>query len=77
MKSETLVKVFVAIAVQQLVCLGGLTYVVHRQQLAIEALIDDQFVSVGLDGKMSKDIQRMRREFNSAKVAPTIAVVEE
>jgi len=69
MKSETLIKVFIAIALQQLICLGGLTYVMYRQQLAIEALVKDQFVSVELDGKMSMDIQRIRRELNSVKIA--------
>jgi hypothetical protein len=69
MKTETLIKVFAVIAIQQLVCLGGLTYVIHRQQLAIEALIDDQFVSVELDGKLSRDIQRIRREINAARTA--------
>ncbi|HEX9724035.1 MAG TPA: hypothetical protein VGC53_07100 [Vicinamibacteria bacterium] len=66
-KTETLVKLFVALALQQLICIGGLTYVIHRQQLAIEALIDDQFVSVGLDGKLSRDLQRIRREMKEAK----------
>lgn len=70
MKSETLIKVFVAIALQQLICLGGLTYVLHRQQLAIEALINDQLVSVDLDGKLSADIQRIRRELNEATSSP-------
>jgi hypothetical protein len=72
MKTETLVKMFIAIALQQLVCIGGLTYVIHRQQLAIEALINDQLVSVTLDGKLSGDIQRIRRDLNQAQ-----AVTEE
>ena len=69
MRTKILVKLFVAIALQQLICLGGLTYVIYRQQLAIEALINDQFVSVGLDGKMSGDIQRIRRELDAAKAS--------
>jgi hypothetical protein len=69
MKTETLVKLFTAIALQQLICIGGLTYVIHRQQLAIEALINDQFVSVGLDGKLSRDLQRIRRELNETRAS--------
>ena len=69
MRTKILVKLFVAIALQQLICLGGLTYVIYRQQLAIEALINYQFVSVGLDGKMSGDIQRIRRELDAAKAS--------
>lgn len=69
MKTETLVKLFTAIALQQLICIGGLTYVIHRQQLAIEALINDQFVSVGLDGKLSRDLQRIRRQLNETRAS--------
>ena len=56
-----IIVIAVAFLLQQAICFGGLTYVIYRQQEAIEALVNDQIVSTSLDGKLSGDFQRLRR----------------